>query len=556
MPFDLATAKPIKEEFDLASAKAMTHTGSYGESKYGKNLTPAQERIARDVLEPMSGPERFAAGAGMNLARMGRYMGNKLGVVSDKEVADAAALDKPLEQSPGGGAGDFAGGMAWTAPIGMGATSGVGTLGKLGAAIARNPISRGALEGAVQGGIQSPKGETLQGMGGGAMAGALLPAAVKAGQMATNGVSPTAAAQSLMAQGVDLTPGQMNPNGVMNHIESTWQSAPIIGPMISTARKNAENQYKQALIKEAAAPGAKLSNTTDMNALLDEAYKSFDPAYAPAKGFPIQTNAKGVPVTGVNRTLSNDFVDAAADKNILASDETRSTAKDWLQNQLTKQPKDTGDLLAMRSQLRSKIRSIKGETKDDQATREIFSNAEHSVTAALDSWLPADVSAAVKAADAQYGKFKIVENAVAKGGDKEFTTFQASKAVREATDKGEYARGGGRMRDLTSAGAETFADTPQTGARLAAIGIPAAIMAKTPAVGIPVALGAAGLTLTKTGRNLSAGNTAVQKWLQSIPTAALNNIPPQAQALIEQIANRAAVQSLDKRPGTNAVATP
>lgn len=551
---------PWSKYQSAANTDAMTHTGSVGESEFGINTTAAQDRISRDVLSDMSGPQRFIAGMGMNLSRMGRYTGNKLGLVSDEAVNDAAATDIPLQNTPGGGAGNFTGGMVWTAPIGMGATSGISTLGKMGARIAANPIARGAIEGATQGAIQSPKGDTFQGAAMGGGLGALIPGGLATIKKVASGLDVTPEARSLLNRGIDLTPGQMNAKGVANQLESSWESVPVLGPMISGARKGAENQYKQALIMEAAAPGATLSANKDLSALLDDAYKSFTPAYDQAKGFPLVLQ-QGKPVivrAGTNTPLGTAFDNAVKDKSVLASDSTRRMVKSYLDDQLTKPIKKSDDLLAMRSALRSKIRGIKGANQDELSMREILENAEHSVTQSLESQLPQDAMQTLKATDAQYGKYKIVENAVGKGGDKDFTTFQASKAVREATGNGEYARGGGRLRDLTSAGAETFIDKPETGARLASIALPIAAMTAKPMLAIPAALGTAGMALTKTGRNLASGSTPFQRGLQ----AQINRLPNYTGMLPDELSRNLArmlrsgtVQQLGIQPGTNSFAT-
>lgn len=554
---DAASAMKLADAIHANSLR--THTVTAGQSEAGLNMSPLQDEIHHDVLSQMSGPARFAAGMGMNLAKIGRFTGNKLGIIPDQNIKDAAEIDKPLEKTPGGAAGDFAGNAAWSVLPGMGATGAVGRLGAIGAKVAASPITRGVVEGAVQGGMNAPPGQTGKGILMGAGAGSLLPAGIKGAQILARGVKPTLAARILMNRGVDLTPGQMNPTGMANQMESSWQSVPVIGPALSNARKAAENQYKGVLIKETAAPGATLSNSTDMNQLLDEAYKSFGPAYDKAKGFPLILE-KGKPVIvnqGANMPLPTAFQKIVKDKGVLASASTRSNVGGWLDNQLTKPIKDSGDLLSMRSQIRTKIRSIKGTSQDDLATKELLSNAEDAVTQSLESQLPKDASDALKATDAQYGKYKIVENAVAKGGDKEFTTFQASKAVREATDKGAYARGGGRLRDLTAAGAESFADTPQTGARLASIGLPMAAIAAKPAIGIPAAAATAAMALTKTGRRLAAGDTALQGAMRTAGAATARATPNEAtRQAIGQLLNRGNVAALDKWLNTRSAANP
>lgn len=523
-----------------------------------EHTNPGGSGMPYGPVTEMSGPKRYAAGLGMNMTNIARGLGNMVGLVSDQDIKDARELDRQLAETPGGAAGDLTGDIITNLPLTMGATMGVSRLGKVGAMIAGNPIARGALEGAVQGGVTAQPGQRLKGAGFGAVAGATLPALVGGGRAVATGVGATPEARALMAQGVDLTPGQMNPKGVANQLESDWQSVPFIGPRIQAARKQAENQYKQALIRESAAPNSQIANNSDLSAMLDDAYKSFDTEYDKVKGFPLVLQ-KGKPVIvnqGSNTPLANAFSQIVSNKGVLASDQTRSTVGGWLDNQLTKPIKESGDLLSVRSQIRAQIRSIKGGTQDDLATRELLALAEQAVTHSLESQLPPDAMQLLKAADAQYGKYKIVENAVGKGGDKEFTPFQASKAVREATDKSAYARGGGRLRDLTAAGASTFSDTPITGARMASIGIPLAAMSAKPMIAIPAALGIAAGALTQSGRQAAAGNTALQKIMQSLDQGATTRISQSNRERIAELLSRGNVAALGKWDGTSGGASP
>lgn len=349
--------------------------------------------------------------------------------------------------------------------------------------------------------------QALAGMAGGAVPGIATGIA--------GGLTKTPQAQQLLDEGVDLTPGQLNPQGGVAQIERAWQRVPVVGPAIKSARTNAENQWREAFIKKAAAPGAKIQTKGDITQVLDEVYDSFTPAYDKAKGFPLVLQ-KGQPVIvnqGQNEPLSNALRRAVADKNVAASNASRAKVSSWVMNQLTKPFKNSEDLLNVRSAIRAQMRKIKGSTTDDLAERDLYENAEATITKALESQLPKKVVPELRKTDAQYAKYKVAEDAVYRGGDAGFTPFKASQSVKQASDKGQYARGGGgEMRDLASAGGQTFAQVEaQTGASLPAIGAPLALMAAKPEVGIPLGALMAGGTLTQTGRRLLAGQYPFQQ---------------------------------------------
>ncbi len=549
--FDLDSATPVSppsstasgEDFDLQTAQladqsndpnnAMNHVATgpappkpVSEIYYDKN--GAHRRMSSGEFAQQNPLVRGIAGAGAAATDIVANTGNKLGLVDKATLDQNAQENAAINQDPAAQVGRFAGGALMTAPLAEVGGEAVGALGAPGRAIAGNAVTRGALEGAVQGGIQAKPGGTIGDMVKGGVAGGTLPMIGKMLDGMAHGVSPTDSARLLMGKGVDLTPGQMNPNSAWNQLESTATHLPFIGPAVKDARKVPENQTKELLVRSAAAPGAKLSNTNDLNKLTDEAYKSFNPAYAQFKDRPLQTT--GIfPITGSSvqipagavatngstmftKTLAEDFGDAVNHPDVMASDDTRSKVSKWLQNQLTKAPKTTGDLLDMRSAIRTKIRGISQNAPDANEQADLLGHAEDAVTGAINRYLPPAQQKALAAVDGQYAQYKTIENAVHKGGDKPFTIFQASKAIKEATGKGQYARGGGGpLRDLTGAAADTFVDVPATGATLASLGPVAGAVVANPKIGLPAAGAAATLSLTKTGRQIAAGNTTTQR---------------------------------------------
>lgn len=348
-----------------------------------------------------------------------------------------------------------------------------------------------------------PLVQSLAGMAGGVMPGIATGIA--------RGITPTREAQRMLDEGVDLTPGQLNPEGKLAQIESGSQRIPILGPEIRKAREGALSQWRDSFVKNTAPKGAKIQAKGDVNAVLDEVYDAFGPAYDQAKGVKV---IPAIKTQGRGQPLKAAFNAAVRDPSIRASDASRSSVGKWLQNQLTKPISTSDDLLNIRSSIRSEMRKIKGSTTDDMMERELLKNAENAVTASLNSQLPAKALKALRETDAQYAKYKVAEDAVYRGGDKGFTPFQAGQAVKSSSDKGAYARGGGLMRDSSSAAAKTFADVnPQTGASLLAI-----------AAGVPLGTLLSPLTLTRTGRRLAAGQYPWQQQLPQQNVAPLGNL--------------------------------
>lgn len=492
-----------------------------------------------------AGTERVLAGIGRGMTNVARHAGNLVGLTSDEDLATANQLDTDLMNTTGGKVGSFIGETATTAlPIG-GGTVALARTGALGARLAGNMLARGALEGAAQGALMADPGQKAQGAMFGAGAGAVLPALAGTASKAIRGVAKTPEAEALLREGVDLTPGQMNPLGVANQMEESWQSVPLVGSVIRGAREGAAQDFQRVTIQKAAMPGTKIA-TGSPDKMLQEAYDSFQPFYDAAKGFPV--TAKIVQTKGSDIPLSLAFANASKTASVRASDDARKSVNRWLQNELTsvKRNGDSGDLIELRSKIRSESR--KAISQNDTASAELLDKAEEQVTSALESQLPKSALNSLKAADAKYGQYKVVETAVARAKDKAggFTASDLSEAVAQAhrgANKGSYARGGGGdLRQLAHAGKESMSVvSPPTGARMASIVGPAALALGKSGIGIPVALGALGLTATKTGRRLAAGSMGWQQGGQRVADQVLGQLDPTTQALIAQYANRAAV---------------
>ena len=406
----------------------------------------------------------------------------------------------------------------------------------------------GAL-GAANGAFQS-KGDLTQGQYGqvagdalksGGIAAAIPVAANTAtyvgGKLINGFVKPTAIAQLLRSKGVNLTLGQMNPSGAMAQMEDAATSLPGIGRTIEGQRDAARESWQDAVLR--AIRGGQADTTpfgdagpdspwkalgrnqpalaplpgADIAEKLDNIYKSFEGAYAPAKEAEIipQTSA-GEPLRAIPAEPPTEappprgaatldmygrpiplrpsapapsapgaesaFDAAIEDPSVLATDQERGAVRKYLNNQLsllpevapgqTPGPVQADKLLQLRSNIRQQAaQALKAQ---DFKTAALLDNAERVVTGSLESQLPPDALAALQRADQQYARYKTVERAQALAGDQisGLTPARLSQAVKADTERGAYARGaGGDLRDLASAGRETIdSRIPVTGARV------------------------------------------------------------------------------------------
>lgn len=326
------------------------------------------------------------------------------------------------------------------------------------------------------------------------------------------------AGQRMRAAGVDLTPGMTKPAGWVNSLEQASTRIPIVGEMIQGARHGAQSDFQRVAIEKAAVPGTKIT-PAEPHEMLTQAYMSFEPLYDQAKGIDVHTAG-----------LADSFSNAAKDRGVQATDATRSSTADWLDNQITQiKPNDIGavdsaQLLKLRSGIRTQIRKNRLSGSPDKAdSADLLENAEQSVTQSLEQQLPPDALDALRAADAQYGTYKVIENAVAKAKDNPngFTPENLSQAIKEATEKGAYARGGGRLRDFSRDAKETMSPTvPQTGALLAGLGTAAGVAATHPYASIPLSMGALAFTTTRMGRAIAGGDLGGVRAPFSLPRTA------------------------------------
>lgn len=497
-----------------------------------------------DPTADMSPGQILAAGAGRGLVHTAKSVGNLVGLVPDSAMATEKEIDAPLLARRGGETGNIVGEAAATAPLTMGASAGLGTLGRVGATIARNPLTNMAFQGGVQGLATADPGQRGLNTTVGALTGAGLAAGGSVASRLARGLTTTPEARVLLNQGISLTPGQLNPGGAANQFEQAAESLPGVKQIVHGARENAEQQYQARVIQAGAAPGAQIRPSENIHDMLQQAYDSYAPLYQQAHGYPVTPSI--MRTAGGDIPLTQSFQASAAAPGVPRS--LQHSENDWLQDRLTQLPRNpqSQDLLQLRSDIRQRARTANLKTDTDSGhIANINGRAEQTVTQALESQLPPEPLRALATADSNYGNYKVVENAVAKSKDNlaGLTPQKLSQSIYDSMQDPAYARGGGGpLRDLAQAGTSVFQTvSPPTGARVATLGAGLAGAMGAPHVAIPVATGMLGLTGTQTGRRLAAGMTAPQQAAQRLAAALGGTIPPWLQAPGQQLLTRGAV---------------
>ena len=553
-------------ERSLAHTADETHPNNFvsqAGSEYDPSLGGGTLRpFGMDTGIPTPQPvDRLLAGTGRGLVHTGRSAANLVGDVSDQSMADEKAIDAPLLATGMGEVGNLLGEGAATAPIGFGVG---GTLARFAGPVGRNAAVNMGVQGATQGLLTSDPGErglnTALGGATGALS-PLLPATVK---RLVYGLKRTPAAQTLLDAGVDLTPGLMNPSGTYNLLEQGAEDTSFLREMFHPPRLGANQDWQRGAFEKAAVPGTKISADT-LPEMLKQAQASYDPLYDQAKGFPVGPHIFG----NTNVPLQDRFLAAANLPG--APSGTRKQTTDWLQDQLKSTiakaradgGMDSSHLLQLRSDIRTMARdAAMGSDPGSRAEKRIYRRADDAVTEALDSQLPKPAMDALRYADSSYGKYKVLEDAIASTKDQlaGLTPSKLSQAIYNASADPAYAKNQiGNLvdlRDWAQAGHQVFEQVPKTGARAVMVAPAAMLGLHNPALGVAGVTGAVAGSTTATGRRLAQGKASPQRLAQALIESATpdSEVGRGTIGALGQVAGRAGIGAVAPHLPTAAMA--
>ena len=497
------------------------------ERRYQMYLRSEEEREEKaavmatreDQFDPtlgMSIQDKIMAGWFGGLKGGAMNLGNMVGLVDDSSITDLTKLHAPLANTLAGKAGLMAGETAISAPIGGLAGKPIGAIA--GAIAPRiSPMARYLTEGAVEGAMFAPPNDRLQGAAIGSAASGALGGVVGRG---IHGIDPTPNAQTLMNEGVRLTPGQMRPQGIMNAMEQSAFSR--MTPSVKMARDESSLDVFGALVNRSLPPGGSPVPVTNVSEMTDQLYSQFGRNYDQVRAYPANT-------MGLTKQMRTRIDNSASTPDIRDSD------INWINNKMAvidaADPSDimTDDLLNLRTKIRDRMRDMRNGNNFRPDDIESLAAVEDAVSQRIRRALPFDMRRLLDDTDAQYGNYKTIEDISYRAGDADAVTpHKMSQAVKmnRNLSKGQYARGGGDMREITRPAMDVLGTTtPPTGMSLAMpsilSGVGAALGGSAAGPGgligamLPSAISALGAG-TQAGRNAFLGVTPVQRVLQNI----------------------------------------
>ena len=312
------------------------------------------------------------------------------------------------------------------------------------------------------------------------------------GQKLLNGIDKRQPGVELLQKlGVDtskFSTGQLAPGGYTQALEEAAEAG---SPGLRDIRQGGPRAWQDAVLQRASAPGVKPSGG-DVSSKLESAYQSFGPAYDSVASAPVTTAGPGQQSLGDQ--LRAAFKGATADRGVLASDAERASIGDWLDNQASVpnyspgKPNEVGDLLRVRSNIRTQQRGLPGA----DARRGLLGNAEDAVTSEVGRNLTPEQAQSLQDIDNQYRQHLLVSGAAsrANGSPAGFTPAHLETEMKAAIGKHAFARGGGdELRQLADTGREVFDSiSPPTGYRATMSKLPkmlqepAALWAQSPGV--------------------------------------------------------------------------
>ena len=469
------------------------------------------------------------SGIGSGMVNVGRQAGNVLGLVDDETIQQQGKTDEALLDTGAGQVGRLIGEVAATAPAG--GLIGAGTKALAARALPQAikglaPTLGLGAEGAAEGYVLGGPGNREQGaILGGGMGGGLGVLGAAGSKLMRGTANIPASARQLLDEGVDLTPGQIHPSGLMAGLEETYGK---FSGNVGRARQQSIDDATRAMMRRAVPDGgvAPRMGGDDLVGDLDELYKSFDGAYAPAKGHRMVA-ADIVTGEGLPQMLQRQIKAHAGSDPIM-----RQREAEWIAEKIADMKPSTtsDDLLRLRTKVRNRIREKGKKPNADTDHLDILEMMEETISETLMSQLPADVAKALKRTDAKYANYKVVEDIMASRSDRAMTVDAMRRGVEKAqgrgVDRGSYARGAdlgtGSQRDIVNQSIDALSDgTPKTGfaAMLpAAVGLAGYATGGGPLAAALATGGAASIPMmmagTRTGRQAYRGALKPQQALQ------------------------------------------
>lgn len=416
------------------SAPGMLESGLTGFAKGVGNVAGGVEQLAGKGVSALG--NAFAPSPTLSglvtgqqpknlLQRAGDYLTNDADWTLNSIKNGAAAAEQAHPYVTG--AGDIAGGIAATAPVGALARGGALVGGALSGAAgaAAQPVAPDATD------YWSQKAQQV---GAGAATGGALGGAVGGLSSLIGGANVSPAARDLMARGVPLTPGQILGGGA-NRLEQQLTSTPFIGSSIADARNRGIAAFNRSVYNDALDPlGVTVpANVPTGGAAVDHVRQTIGQAYDAIEPQAL-FNYDGQfhrDLTGIR----NDMLAQGAPQSVM--DQFDNIVRGNITGKMDPQ---TGEMTGpqwghTRSQLNTIVRNntLGQPTADQSALANGVSQLGDAVNSNVMRNSPAGLQDQLTAANQAYARYKTLEKAAgytgARNSGNVFTPAQYSAAV-------------------------------------------------------------------------------------------------------------------------------
>lgn len=335
-------------------------------------------------------------------------------------------------------------------------------LGVFGAATKAPSILRSALTGAGIGGVQGAgKSTSEENLAGDVVAGTLTGGGIGAG-LGTVGaaIAPQLqkGAAELQREGVPMTLGSAF-GGATQGIEQAAESIPLVGQLVSGARRQQYEAFNKAAFNRALKeidPKIKVPSDMPLREAADFTYAQISNKY---------TNLYPKIKLTYNKTLDKQFNALQKKHNELGdkSEQFKTTLENF-QNRLKDKSLSGGQIKALKEDLRTLTDAYQGSVGSEKLLGDAYNDLENSIMMSVRNQNP-KFAKELKQADTAYATYKKVENAAAsaKGAEGVFTPAQLETAIKQG-NKSQYARGKALLQDLSNAGYDVLGNkVPDSG---------------------------------------------------------------------------------------------
>ena len=410
-------------------------------------LTAPQRReqaaqISREQNDPtkgMSTADLMAAGAGKSVADIGTGLSQLIGLTSREDVDKQKQLDAPLMSKPAARGGYALGGMALASVPGLSLP-------------ALNTVSGATGVSAIQGMLQPVGQEDSRMANAGIGAGAGFAGALGANALSRM-ISPKIApeAQTLMSEGVTLTPGQRLGGG-FKRAEDAMSSMPVAGDFIRNAQRRSVVDFNASVANRALAPiNDKLPSGLSGRDAVQYTEQSLGNAYESVlkRIGTVQADQQfAQEFNGLTNMIQQSPMPPEVQRQLLGALKNQVSGKLQGQGAMTAQTfKDSESELGRLARLYQGDPSV-----DKQLMGDALQEAQAALRRLLERQNPQYANEA-KAANAGWAEFKRMQRASAMTGSEDgiFSpeAYRSSvRALDKSKDKSSFARGSALGQDL------------------------------------------------------------------------------------------------------------